>query len=148
MAAPALFVDSAAWIALLHRRDQAYPAASIAWSEAGAARRPLVTTSLVVAETHAFLVNRVGVEPARAFLDAVLPLPSILTVHPDAQLLAAGARWLERFREAPFSLTDAVSFEVMTREGVTEAFTFDQHFATAGFSVVPAPAGKRPRRRG
>jgi hypothetical protein len=147
MAAPPLFVDSSAWIALLHRRDQAYAPAAAAWAEASAAKRPLVTTSFVVAETHAFLVNRLGLEAARTFLDAVLPLPSMLTVFPDAGLVRTAVAWLARYRDAPFSLADAVSFEVMTREGITDAFTFDHHFARAGFRLVPAAETKRPRRR-
>ena len=36
------------------------------------------------------------------------------------------------------SLADAVSFVVMRQRGITEAFAFDSHFATAGFVIAPA----------
>lgn len=49
----------------------------------------------------------------------------------------AGYDWLDRFHDQPFSLTDAVSFELMRRERVTHAFAFDPHFVTAGFELVP-----------
>ena len=59
--------------------------------------------------------------------------------------------WLTRFADQGFSLTDAVSFVVMTRRRSRTALTIDHHFAVAGFSMVPAaahPAGKkRPARR-
>jgi predicted nucleic acid-binding protein len=32
--------------------------------------------------------------------------------------------------------TDAVSFVLMTQRKITKAFTFDAHFATAGFRIV------------
>lgn len=35
-----------------------------------------------------------------------------------------------------FSLCDAISFELMQRERLVKALTFDQHFATAGFEIL------------
>ena len=43
---------------------------------------------------------------------------------------------IERFHDQDFSLTDAVSFELMVREGLSEAFAFDRHFTVAGFQLV------------
>ena len=45
-------------------------------------------------------------------------------------------RWLERFRDQRFSLADAVSFEVMSRDGLEQAFAFDRGFGTAGFEML------------
>lgn len=36
-----------------------------------------------------------------------------------------------------FTVTDAVSFGVVRTKKVTAAFTFDRHFAVAGFEIVP-----------
>jgi predicted nucleic acid-binding protein len=41
-----------------------------------------------------------------------------------------------RFEDQPFSLVDAVSFELMRREDVTSAFAFDHHFEVAGFELL------------
>jgi hypothetical protein len=46
------------------------------------------------------------------------------------------ARWLDRFADQPFSLVDAVSFEVMRREKIDLAFAFDRHFEVAGFRLL------------
>ncbi len=35
-----------------------------------------------------------------------------------------------------YSLTDALSFAVMERLGLSRAFTFDRHFAQYGFTVL------------
>lgn len=41
--------------------------------------------------------------------------------------IAVPAR-LEQFADTPLSLTDAISFEVMDRLGLKQAFTFDRDF--------------------
>ncbi|RLB04974.1 MAG: VapC toxin family PIN domain ribonuclease, partial [Deltaproteobacteria bacterium] len=44
---------------------------------------------------------------------------------------------LMQYEDQAFSYTDAVSFAVMKQYGITQAFSFDQYFVTAGFSLVP-----------
>ena len=70
-------------------------------------------------------VARLLADPAHDWL----PVDQDLMQH-------AVARWLVRFPDQRFSLTDAVSFEVMRRERVTHAFAFDKHFETAGFKLL------------
>jgi len=48
----------------------------------------------------------------------------------------AMAGWIERFADQRFSLTDAVTFEVMRESRITHAFAFDQDFVTAGFVLL------------
>ena len=58
-------------------------------------------------------------------------------VWAEAELTqAAVERWVRRYRDKALSLTDAVSFEVMQREGLRDAFAFDEDFARVGFRVV------------
>lgn len=55
---------------------------------------------------------------------------------PVSLVRAALSGWLERFADQRFSLTDAVSFEVMRRQRLTAAFAFDADFRTAGFEPL------------
>src|SRR5205814_6011994 len=59
-----LFVDSGAWIALRSRRDQHHAEADRLFREALSRRIPLLTTNLVVAETHRLTLFRAGLQPA------------------------------------------------------------------------------------
>jgi predicted nucleic acid-binding protein len=43
---------------------------------------------------------------------------------------------LDRFGDQRFSLTNAVSFEVMRRLRLSRAFAFDHHFVVAGFEPL------------
>ena len=55
----------------------------------------------------------------------------------DAELVQeAQSDWLHRFADQGFSLTDAVSFEIMARERLTHPFAFDRHFEIAGYDVL------------
>jgi predicted nucleic acid-binding protein len=131
-----VFVDTSAWYPLLLRThpDHARLAAQLrALVKRG---RRVVTTNLVVAETHALTMRRIGSAPALAFVRTVAEPPN-LVVHSTAELEAKAIRaWLEHYRDQDFSFTDAVSFEVMTERRIDDALTLDLHFEVAGFRAV------------
>ena len=97
-----------------------------------------MTTNLIVAETYALLLSRTRREATLAFLRVVRQSPNeVVSATPDLEDRAI-THWLERYEDQDFSLADAVSFEVMTGRGIREVLTLDQHFAVAGFVMVPA----------
>jgi hypothetical protein len=132
-------------LALLHRRDQAHARAVATWEALSQADRPLRTTNLVVAETQALVGRRLGMAAAGTFLDRVLRPGTALIAWVDEETFRSAIEaWLRPDAESPLSVTDAVSFEVMRREGIDEAFAFDVNFARAGFQVVsPRNRGRR-----
>ena len=133
-----LFVDTSAWYALALSKDPAHAPLARALRERVAKGVRVVTTNLVVAETHALLLRRVGRGPAEAFARVVRGSPNLVVGStPDVET-AALDEWIGRFADQDFSLTDAVSFAVMAERGIREALTQDRHFATAGFVMVPA----------
>ena len=68
-----LFVDSGAWIALRNRRDQYHAEADRLIRAAVEARTALLTTTLVLAETHRVTLFRVGVRAPCAGSSASTP---------------------------------------------------------------------------
>jgi len=134
-APPSLFVDSSAWIALRSQRDQHHAEADRLFRNALARRIPLITTSLVIAETHRLTLFRVGGQPARRFLERVDESPSVTIHFPAADDHAAAQSWLERLGSRPVTYTDAVSFAVMQAAGCGHVLAFDQDFAAAGFTL-------------
>ena len=42
--------------------------------------------------------------------------------------------WLDKLSDQKVNFTDALSFVLMRREKIPEAFTFDRHFEFAGFT--------------
>ncbi len=137
---PELFVDTSGWFPLADPEDPAHPAVARALHEAVQRGQRIVTTNLVVAETHALLLHRIHRAAALAFLREVGREPHVvLTSTPDHETRAQ-RDWLERYDDQDFSFTDAVSFTVMTERGIRDALAVDRHFTVAGFVVVPAEA--------
>jgi len=135
-AAPArLFVDSGAWLALRSRRDQHHADAERLFHEAIARRIPLLTTNLVLAETHRLTLFRVGIEPALRALERIDVSASVTIHFSTLDDHAAACRWLQRLMPRPITYTDAVSFAVMEAHRCQEVLGFDQDFVAAGFAL-------------
>ena len=133
-----LFVDTSAWYALALPRDPAHPRLARTLRERVSHGVRIVTTNLVVAETHALVLRRVGRGPAEAFARVVRGSPNLVVTSTPELEAAALDEWIGRFDDQDFSLTDAVSFAVMAERGIREALTQDRHFVIAGFVMVPA----------
>jgi uncharacterized protein len=137
------FVDTGVWYAAANRNDADHERCAEVLMEHAARRVPLVTTNLVLAETHALLLRWVNRFTALGFLRAIRR-PGLAVVESTAEREArALSEWLERYDDQEFSLTDGVSFVVMTERGIGEALTLDNHFSAAGFHVSPGVARKR-----
>jgi predicted nucleic acid-binding protein len=130
-----LFVDSGAWIALRSQRDQHHAEADRLFREAVDGRIPLLTTNLVVAETHRLTLFRAGPAPVLRALDRLDASPSATIHFATAEDHAAARGWLDRLAPRPLTYTDAVSFAVMAASRCDHVLSFDQDFAAAGFTL-------------
>jgi predicted nucleic acid-binding protein len=138
VAAAELLVDTSAWYPLADRAhpDHARLAEVLRDRVAGGIR--IVTTNLLVAESHALLLRRAGRGAALRFLNEVVREPIlVVTSSPEIEARARD-EWLKRYDDQDFTLADGVSFAVMTERGIGEALALDRHFATAGFRMIPA----------
>ncbi len=97
-----------------------------------------VTTNLVVAESYALIRQRIDYVAAMRFLETLRNSPQLVTIYSTAEIEIQAEAILRLYADQDFSFTDAVSFAVMRRRGIAEAFSFDHHFLTAGFTLVPA----------
>lgn len=104
-----------------------------------AQRTSLLTTNLVLAEVHRFLLFRAG---ARAAARALGRLESSERVTIEFATVAhhrAARAWLDRLADHAISYTDAVSFAVMEATRCRTALSFDHDFLLAGFSLWEVP---------
>ena len=132
-----VFVDTGVWVAIGDRHDRHHTEAVATYMHLANDRCSFTTTNLVVAEAHALILHRAGRLQALRLLDAVHQAGRLSRVYADAALEAEAEAILRRYADHHFSLTDAVSFAIMRQRGIAEAFTFDKHFATAGFTLLP-----------
>jgi hypothetical protein len=59
-----------------------------------------------------------------------------VVVEFDPSIYQTGFELFESRSDKDWSLTDCISFTVMTQRGLSEALTADHHFTQAGFRAV------------
>ncbi|MGQ0642761.1 MAG: type II toxin-antitoxin system VapC family toxin [Gemmatimonadaceae bacterium] len=143
-----LFVDTSAWYPAIVASHPAHADVAAALHNAVRAGARLVTTNLLLAETHALLLQRAGRQVALMFARTVVEPPTVLVWSTAELERRALEDWIARYYDQDFSFADAVSFAVMKSRGISHALTLDRHFATAGFHPVPVLGKLRTSRRG
>lgn len=132
-----LFVDTSGWYPIADPTEPTHHAVARALREKVGGGIRVVTTNLVVAETHALLMRRIHRDVALAFVQRVVTPPQIAVSSSPEIEERATHDWLERYTDQNFTFTDAVSFAVMNERRIQEALTLDHRFAAAGFTMIP-----------
>ncbi|HMP06050.1 MAG TPA: PIN domain-containing protein [Lacipirellulaceae bacterium] len=129
-----VFLDTVGLIALLNEDDQWHSQAVDALGTIEEAGRSFITTSYVLLET--------GNAVARTRLrERVTDVMSEMTTS-GRLVIPTSDDWEEGWRHYSQSyanragIVDCVSFVVMRRKGLTEAFSNDEHFRAAGFRTL------------
>jgi len=129
-------IDTGALLALASPRDQ-YHARALATAQThlGLGGR-WVGSVLVLAELHEHLLRWRPPNIAHHVVDAVRRDVAYDWRPVDGALIeVATSRWLMRFPEQKFSLSNAVTCELMSRERIETVFAFDNDFVVAGFAL-------------
>ncbi|MBO0697116.1 MAG: type II toxin-antitoxin system VapC family toxin [Zavarzinella sp.] len=128
-----IFADTAYYLALANARDGLHDRA-VAFLSGFSDR--IVTTDYVLLEVA-------NSHRRSAFRQAFLDLLETIRSDPDTEIVPAGPdlfqAGLDLFADRPdkdWSLTDCLSFVVMTDRGLTDAVTADHHFEQAGFRIL------------
>lgn len=140
----AVFGDTSAFFALAAQTDQHHAEAQALLERMTSERRLLYTTNFVLAETHALLLHRLkpagggphvrttALRTVQRLYHGAEQLDTLVRVTPDDEAQAFAL--LARFADKDFTFTDATSFAVMERLGLSLAFSFDEEFVRTGFT--------------
>lgn len=131
-----VFVDTGAWIALAVVRDPYHARARETWERLLGAGARFHTSIPVVMETFTFLDRNTAREVALAWRDSLGAVPRLKVMPCTAKDLHSAWPYFERRDLHKLSMTNAVSFVLMANAKIRTAFTFDAHFAAAGFRIV------------
>jgi predicted nucleic acid-binding protein len=127
-------VDTSAYYALAEPDDRNHAAAVAAHARFMDGGREFVTVSYVVSESAAIVQARLGLGPL-ALLRTVLRATSTI-IWIDQELHEAAWDELQRIGRRQVSLVDCALAVAALREGVTDVFAYDPHFAEWGLNVV------------
>jgi predicted nucleic acid-binding protein len=127
------FAGTYYFLALMNPSDPAHQKA-VVW-----ASRPqgtLVTTAWVLVELADAMCAPVNRSTCLTLISRLRTNPSFEIVAPDMDLFDRGLSLFASRPDKAWSLTDCISFVVMTDRGLTDALTGDRHFEQAGFRVL------------
>ena len=129
-----LFLDTVGLLALWNVADQWHTAAQRAYKQVVSARQSVVTTTFVLLECGNAAARRTFREDV-CILRRTLELRNEAVVPTEDDWARA---WEAYGREEAGSagIVDQVSFAVMRRLGIRQAFTNDRHVQEAGFETL------------
>jgi uncharacterized protein len=132
-----VFADTFYFLALLNNSDQAHQKALAFTTSYGGG---VTTTNWVLTELgDALACTRTGRSQFVRTLHRLSSNPNINVIGSEEALFQEGIALYGKRPDKEWSLTDCISFIVMTREGITDALTGDRHFEQAGFVALLKP---------
>jgi len=132
----AAFVDSGAWIALALSRDPLHASAREQWDMLQAAGAKPHTSIPVVIETFTFLERNATRDVALTWKASIYERGTVKILPCDLRDLEQSWEYFKRADLHKLSAVDATSFVIMKRARIRLAYTFDHHFAVAGYRLV------------
>jgi predicted nucleic acid-binding protein len=129
-----VFLDTIGLIATWDIRDQWHAAAEAVYQELLHQRRRLLTTPLILWECG----NAAARRPYRQRVNVVRKylMQEGLLIEPTAPEIERAWAAYDRGDAGQAGIVDQVSFLIMRRLGITDAFTNDRHFRAAGFTTL------------
>ena len=128
-----VLLDSGYLIALLVPRDSLH-ARALRWSES--IRERLLLTEYVLWETVNYLSPLADRPKAHLLVEQVESNPAYEFVPATQELFHAGVALHRARADKAWSLTDCISFHLMTTMGIRQALAYDGHFQQAGFTAL------------
>lgn len=128
-----VFADTFYFLAVLNRRDPAHEPALTFYGDSAF---QFVTTEWVLTE-----VADATAEPGlragfKSFFELLENDGQVKVIPANHELFRRGLTLYFQRPDKTWSLTDCISFVVMTDEGLTEALTGDRDFEQAGFTAL------------
>ena len=128
-----IFVDTGYLVALLDRKDQ-HNARAVAWS--AQVREELITTTAIVLETFNNLSDTYLRGLPHLLFDSLARPGALTVVQIEPDLLSRGLALHRQRPDKRWSLSDCISFTLITDRRITRALAYDHHFEQAGFEAL------------
>ena len=129
---PKAYVDTSALIAFVDRSDTHHALFRRLFSEPPA----LLTTTLVVAEGHAWFLRRYDRTRALQFLSMIEDMKPLEVAAVGATEQVAAGKLLRRFSDQDLTLTDAAGLQVMNKHKIRSCWSTDFHLGLTGVPLV------------
>lgn len=132
-----IFIDTSAFIALYLKGDEFHERA-VSFLEKTDKNNIFLTSNYILDEVYTFLRASKGKETAVFFAEFLAQNSQIVILK--RIILEDEKKAFDLFKKLDLphlSFTDCTSFALMKRLEAKKAFSFDEHFAKAGFEMIP-----------
>jgi len=136
-----VFVDTGAFLGRHLPRDSYHDEATQGWAILRKDAYEIVTSSFVVDETLTLLGRRASYAFAAERAQNIYTSKELTILRPEEGDELAALALFKKYADQKVSFTDCVSFVLMRRYRIRNAFTFDLHFGLAGFELWPRGFG-------
>jgi len=126
------YVDTSAFIAFLDRSDSHH----VTFARLFARPPKLVTTTLVVAEGHAWFLRRYDRMRALQFMAMIEDMSPLTVATVGAKEQTAATELLRRFSDQDLTMTDAVGLYLMKAQRLRSCWSTDFHLGITGVPLV------------
>jgi predicted nucleic acid-binding protein len=126
------YVDTSAFIAFVDRSDTYHPLFYRLFSQPPR----LITTSLVVAEGHAWFLRRYDRSKALGFIAFIEQLAPLQIAEVGQSEQEGAALLLRKFSDQDLTLTDAMGLYVMQSRKLQHCWSTDFHLGLTGVPLV------------
>ena len=132
-----IFVDTAGWIALVHRRDSLHNQAVMVYKDIKNEKK--ITSDAMLLETcNAFSRSDMR-HIAESFMEQIKNAEKkglLEIIKISGEIFEKGWHIFKSYNDKNWGLTDCTSFAIMREKKIKEAFTSDHHFIQAGFEKL------------
>lgn len=126
------YVDSSAFIAFLDKSDHYNLLFNRFFSEA----QSLITTPLVINETHAWFLRRYDSYKAIQFLNFIEDLSILSILSVDKELISKSVKVIRKFSDQNLTLVDASGLSLMKDKKIKICWSTDRHLTLLGSQLI------------
>lgn len=134
-----VFVDTAAWLALINSRDALHSQSIQVRERLQKEKAFLITTDFVLLELADALSSSKIRKKTIAYIQQIKQVNRLTVLPVSNELFQKGWLLYCKRLDQDWGLTDCISFVVMAQEDINVAFTSDRHFQQAGFQRLLDP---------
>lgn len=132
-----IFIDTGAFLARYHGRDQYHRQAVAAWGRLDHEKAICLTSNLVLSEMFTLLARRMGYAFAAQRAHAIFYSERLTVIRSTHEEEIEALKFFEKYADQHVSFADCVSFTLMHQRRIHQVFSFDHHFVLAGFQIWP-----------
>lgn len=130
-----IFVDTGALIARYLKQDQHHESAIRKWEKIRNSDEKCLTSNFVLDEFFTLLARWTSYVFAAEKAHIIYASAAFEILRPDQLIEEQAIALFSKFSDQKISFTDCISFALMKHHKMKRAFSFDRHFASAGFGL-------------